>query len=44
MSSEPTPEPEIVEIPKTVLPLPLSRTEIESEFKGRIKLNEDEIL
>ena len=42
MSSEP--ESEIVEIPKTISSLPLSETEIESEPKGKIKLNEDEIL
>ena len=44
MSSEPTPESEIVEIPKTISPLPLAETEIESDPKGKIKLNEEEIL
>ena len=44
MSSEPTPESEIAEIPKTISPLPLAESEIESESKRKIKLNEDEIV
>ena len=40
MSSEPTPESEIVEIPKTISPLPLNETEIENYPKGKVNLEE----
>ena len=47
ISSKPTPESEIVEISKTISPLPLTENEIENYPKGKVKLEiqeEEEIV